>query len=282
MPLIAYVTSFNLVLGWKPVELVACLLLAGLLLIVIKPRTTRQTVYLVCALLALWLALASPISVLGDHYLFTAAVIQLLLLLLVVPVCLLLALPVDALYRTISGNRTLSTLEHVLSRPLVAWFVSMLIVCGRFLPPIYETASQNEILLFAVNLLFLAGAFIFWWPVFAPLKLGRISPIRGMIYLFLASQAVSILGILLAMTLKSSYTVYQQPNDVLGILSQLRSDLQLSATADLEIGGVTLFGVGGMAILCFIIPEFIRWYRGQEKEALQDIEKQIAGSGGQA
>src|ERR1700722_5304188 len=72
----------------------------------------RRLGYLMAALGVLFLTLMSPINALADGYLFSAHMVQHILLLLIVPALLLLSLP---------RAQSLSVMPRVFRHPLVGW-----------------------------------------------------------------------------------------------------------------------------------------------------------------
>ena len=83
----------------SPVWLAAAALLAAYFLLFRRARDRRSGPLLLAAAVLL-LAYISPIGTLADGYLFSAHMVQHLLLLLVVPMCLLLSLPAVSISTT--------------------------------------------------------------------------------------------------------------------------------------------------------------------------------------
>src|SRR5206468_2515123 len=85
---------------------------------------------------------------------------------------------------------------------------------------------------------------VFWWRVLAPREEQRLSPPAGIVYLFTACTACSVLGIILTFAPVSICPIYQHPVDRLGILSTIRGDWGLTSDRDQQIGGLLVWLVG--------------------------------------
>jgi len=77
---------------WEPTVLAGCAALAVGYVVVVRPRGIRAVSFM-AGVLTLLLALISPLDALGDTYLFSAHMLQHVLLILVVPPLLLLGIP---------------------------------------------------------------------------------------------------------------------------------------------------------------------------------------------
>jgi putative membrane protein len=99
---------------WNYIPLLFCsLVLAGYFLAF---RRRGHPAYLGGALVVFLVALISPLSALADGYLFSAHMVQHILLVLVVPAFLLLSLP-----RSFSLPRSLTVLTH----PFIGWLAGV-------------------------------------------------------------------------------------------------------------------------------------------------------------
>ena len=78
--------------NWEPTVLAGCAALAAGYVVVARPLGIRAVSFM-AGVLALLLALTSPLDTLGDTYLLSAHMLQHFLLILVVPPLLLLGIP---------------------------------------------------------------------------------------------------------------------------------------------------------------------------------------------
>src|SRR5713226_6762936 len=108
-------------------------------------------------LLALFLALESPIDVGGDKYLFSLHMLQHLLLAMIVPPLLLLGLP-DVFH----------AFDRVRVSPLLGNIGFNAVLTVWHLPFLYEATVRNQPLHVLEHLSFLGAGVLFWWPIMVP------------------------------------------------------------------------------------------------------------------
>jgi putative membrane protein len=133
-------------------------------------RSTRTASFL-CGLFAVDVALQSPLATLTNSY-FQAHVLQHLLLMIVAPALLALGAPMTLILQT-SGRRAKTIWLHVLhsrpfavlSHPLTVWFLYYGVMLGFFLTTAIGFAMTHMWLMDLINLGFLAGGMLFWWPM---------------------------------------------------------------------------------------------------------------------
>ena len=168
----------------------------------------RERALFVTGLALIFLSLNGPLHDLSDTYLFSAHMVQHLLLTLVVPPLLLMGTPgwmfrpalkyswVNALARNITGAR-------------VAFVIFNVVVAVWHLPPMYNTAMAYHNVHIAQHLMFMVSATIMWWPLLSPLpELPRLSYPGQMLYAFLMTIPMSIVAIYVAMADHVLYPAY--------------------------------------------------------------------------
>jgi cytochrome c oxidase assembly factor CtaG len=97
---------------------------------------------------------------------------------------------------------------------------------GAQLPALVNLVARNPLLHGAVQLLFLLGAVLFWWPIIRPrADHGSLTPIAKVGYLMVASVPPTIPGITLAFSHHLFYAAYRSIED------QQLAGLLLFATA---------------------------------------------------
>lgn len=100
---------------------------------------------------------------------------------------------------------------------------------------------------------------VFWWQVLAPRDADRLSPLAGIVYLFTACAACSVLGIILTFAPVSICRAYQQPVDRLGILNAVRGQWGLTTERDQQIGGLLMWVPMCLIYVTAILAQLIRW-----------------------
>ena len=244
---------------WEPSVVVGCALLLLAYVAAVRFRVAARSLFFGAGVLVLLLALVSPIDTLGDGYLFSAHMVQHILLILVVPPLLIMGIPRELIDRLL--RRTLfRKIEHVLSRAQLAWLLGVGSMWIWHWPPLYNIALSHEGIHIAEHLMFLITATIFWWPVLNPAENSRLSPLGAVIYLFSACAAHTILAILITFAPVGTYPAYLQPADTLGILPLLRNQWGLTPGVDQQLGGLLMWVPVCLIYLSFIIATMIDWY----------------------
>lgn len=194
--------------------------------------------YFALALLALILALESPIDVGGDRYLFSLHMVQHLLLAMVVPPLLLLGLPGEWLL-----------LERLRISPLAAIVIFNVVLAVWHLPFLYEATLRNEPIHVAEHLSFLAAGVLFWWPITAPSARRRgLTPIGKIAYLGFAGVPPTILGLGFILSRAVIYPFYAAAPRV----------TPLSPLDDQVAAGLVMFGLGNLIYFAAIAIIFFR------------------------
>jgi putative membrane protein len=250
---------------WHPSVLLGCAALALGYAALLRFRWTPRATLFGLGLGLLLLALLSPLHTLGDRYLFSAHMLQHLLLLLVVPPLLLLGLT-DAALERLLGLPGAGRIERVLGRPLLAWTIGMSAMWLWHLPALYNAALESELLHIVEHLSFLGSALIFWWPICVPDEHGRLHPLAGIGYLFAAMIVSGVLGMILTFASPGWYPRYLNPPDPLGVLPLLWGQWGLTPAVDQQVGGLLMWVPGGLVYLAAIVALTARWYGTPEEE----------------
>jgi len=237
---------------WNSIVLGVCILASVGYWLVFGRR--GKPLYFAGALIVFLLAFVSPFSALANGYLFSAHMVQHILLVLIVPALLLLSLP-----------RSLS-LGSPFTHPLVGWIAGVGAMWLWHAPTLCNAAATSRTVsaIQTTSLLLMGSAF--WWQVLAPREEQRLSPLAGIVYLFTACTACSVLGIILTFAPVSICPVYQNPVDRLGMLSTIRGDWGLTSDRDQQIGGLLMWvpmcGIYATAILV----QLARWHSSPQPE----------------
>jgi cytochrome c oxidase assembly factor CtaG len=211
------------------------------------------------------LALVSPIDTLGDEYLFSAHMLQHLMLILAVPPLLLLGITPNFV-RKVLEYQTLCAIERVLGNGVVAWTVGVTTLTLWHLPVLFDAALNNEYVHILEHLCFMVSATIFWWPVLASLPECRLSPLGTQLYLLGGAIANGLLGIWLTFLPAAIYTPYLNPGDSLGIVQLLRSQWGITPVVDQQTGGLLMWIGGGFVFVTIMVTMFLRWFSSTEAE----------------
>jgi putative membrane protein len=247
---------------WDPFALAACVAAAVLYGVTHRARLGARAAYFAAGLAIFVLALASPIGTLADGYLFSAHMLQHLLLVLIVPPLLLLGLPERR--RAAPSVRAPSL--------LLAWGMGVGAMWLWHAPTLCNAAAQSQLVHRVQEATLLAMGLAFFWPVLSPNVARRIAPLPGILYLFTACIACTILGILVTFSPVEVCSVYLAPTDRLGIVPTLRDGWGMTPAKDQQIGGLLMWVPACFVYLTGILGMLARFYREDDDGVPQEGE----------
>ena len=255
-------TTTDLLLhGWEihPTVVLGCVALliwyfAG------NPRLPAYAVRFWVGVLILLLSLISPIDPLGDQYLFTAHMLQHLLLILAVPPFLIAGLAPQRVAGWMA-RPPLRRAEQFLGNPAVAWLSNIAMMLAWHLPVLYNAANRITAIHITEHLCFLVTGCMFWWPIFTPLRDERMRPGPAMLYLFGAAAVSTVLGIVLTFLPAGYYQPYLHPDDEIGALHLIRVTWGISAAEDEKLAGLLMWVPGCSVYFVVMLMELGRWFR---------------------
>lgn len=201
------------------------------------------------ALAILFLSINGPLHDLSDSYLFSAHMVQHLLLAFVVAPMLLMGVTGDML-RPLIRNRRVRRLAEWGLAPTRCFVIFNVVIAGWHLPPMYNYALAHHPAHIAQHLLILAASVIMWWPVLSPLpELPRLNYPGQMLYLFLLTIPMAIVSVYIAYSDGILYPMYASAPRVWGI----------SPMDDQMMGGLIMWIPGGLFFYTVISIVFFRW-----------------------
>jgi putative membrane protein len=200
-------------------------------------------------------ALASPLDTIGDRYLFTAHMLQHLLLILGVAPLLLVGTP-GWLLRDALDELRLTQFVRWAHHPLVAFFGFNLVFALAHVPPFYELTLASEPLHALEHVVFVFTAMLMWMPVLSPVPdISAPYPALGQVlYLFLQTIPASLVGGLLALAGTALYATYEAAPRITA----------LSAIEDQQLGGLIMWVGGGLYFLIATGVVFFAWAAREE------------------
>ena len=244
--------------------LAVALVLAAYLRLLWRQVAPRHLGYLAVAVVVFLVAMVSPVATLADGYLFSAHMVQHLLLLLIVPMMFMLALPQRPLTRLFARG-SFDRFGQALAYPPVGWLCGIGVMWVWHLPPCCDGSLLNPwIALLKIATLLLAG-FAFWWPVFSPVARYRCPPEGAVMYLFSGCLGCTLLGIFLTFTTNTVCPAYATFGDPLGIRPSLLA-MGLTPAVDQQLGGLMMWVPACTIYLSSIIAVLRRWYRVTEEQ----------------
>lgn len=204
---------------------------------------TRRPIYFVAATFVFAVALFSPLATLARGYLFSAHMLQHILLVLIVPAFLLLSLPRTFL------------LPRWLTNPFVGWAAGVGAMWVWHAPALCAAANTSRAVfaLQTTSLIIMGG--LFWWQVIAPREENRLSPLVAIGYLFTACAACGVLGIIITFAPVSVCPAFQNSGGKFGLTSE----------HDQQIGGLLMWVPMCLIYASAILVQYARWHATPEK-----------------
>jgi putative membrane protein len=225
----------------------------------------RRTAAFVAGLVCIELALGSPVAVFAN-FTFVAHVFQHLLLMIAAPPLLALGAPMTLILQTCrrsSKTRILRALHSrpfgIVSHPLPVFCLYYLSMYAFFLTGALGYSMDHMWLMDVINLGFLGGATLFWWPMVGldPILQWKMSPGFKLINLMIGIPVESFLGIALLMSVHSAAPMY--------------------TLASTHTGGGVLWAATEFATVLALAPIFVAWSRSDAREGQRADARLDAG-----
>lgn len=221
-----------------------------------KPATTGQVACFSGALLAMVLSLQGPLHELSDYFLFSAHMVQHLVLILLMPPLLLAGIP-DWLLRPALNVKAIKLVARALTLPLVAFALNNAIFLAWHFPGPYDLMMRDHAVHVAMHLTIMVTGVIMWWPVMSPLpELPRIAAPLQMVYLFLVGIPMMLSAALITFSANAMYSWYVEAPRLWG----------LSPLEDQRLGGVIMWVPGGLVLWIAITAVYFRWTQREVDE----------------
>ncbi len=216
-----------------------------------------QAVAFAGAMVAMLAALVSPLDALGEDYLFSAHMLQHVLLGDVAPLLLLLSLSRvimrPATRRLAAVERALGPLAHPVTG-LVLWLVLMYL---WHLPALYDAALEQPLLHLLEHASFFAAGVAVWWPLIQPVPMRR--SLRGLwplAYIGTAKFGLAVLGLYLTWSGTAIYDYYEGVPRI----------WDLSPVEDQNIGGAIMMLEQSLTFVLVLAATFVRMLARSEEE----------------
>jgi len=212
-----------------------------------------RTIAFMAGLAAVDLALQSPLAPLTGTY-FQAHVVQHLLLMAVAPPLLAMGAPSTLFLQTAgrrSKERWLAVLRSrpfaALSHPVVVSFLYYGVMFVFFLTDLLGVAMEHMWLMDVLNLFFLLGGTLFWWPMVGidPIIHWRLGHGVRMFLVLIGSGIEAFLGV--------SILFYAHPI------------APMYSVASTRAGGALLWTAADVLSVIAFIPIYLQWQRSEER-----------------
>ena len=237
------------------------LLVAGYVRWAWRSATRRQRVSFVLALATLFAATTWPLHHLGREYLYSAHMVQHMVLAYFFAPLVWLATPASVMRRAVGTGRRARVLR-VLSHPVIAGGTFVVVALAMSLPAVVEASLRGDPLHHAVHALLVAAALLMWLPVVAPLPELRLRDGAAILYLFVQSILPTVPAAWLAFADGVIYEAYgRQPVRVSG----------LSAVHDQQLAGAVMKLVGGLFLWGLAVARFFRRFGRDDELTFEQV-----------
>lgn len=237
----------------------------------------RRTAAFVVGVVAVGLALLSPIDTLSDDLLTVHMVQHLLLVAVAAPLFAASGIGTLALRAASADVRQRYLLPFLHSRvmtaltfPVVGWVAFAGVMWGSHFSTLYNAALLDDGVHALEHLLYFAAACLFWWPLLSPDPLHwRLHPGAKLLALIAAMPPMSFLAITIIGATVPLYAAYLGRTDAFGI----------DALSDQRVAGSLMWVTGDLAILvpaAYVLLLLVRHEDAETKrvDARLDRERQ--------
>lgn len=230
---------------WHPeVQLLVGFLIGAYIYVVrvIGPKAVRpgepvvsrgNKIAFVMAISIMWIASDWPIHDISEQYLYSAHMIQHMMLSYFMPPLVLMATP-TWLARVVLGEKALYRAVKRLTHPVVAGLLFNVMVMIVHVPSLVNASVGNGALHYSLHVIVVTASLLMWMPVCGPIAEFRIGVAGQMIYLFLQSVVPTVPAAWLTFADGVVYHVYDKPLRLWGI--SVIDDQQLAGAA-MKVGG---------------------------------------------
>ncbi|MGF9965641.1 cytochrome c oxidase assembly factor CtaG [Bacillus rhizoplanae] len=279
---------------WSPFFFLFMLaVVIGYLLIIGKYRhrfpngekvSKRKIFYFISGMLLLYLVKGGPIDLLG-HVVFSAHMLEMAVMCIVVPPLLLLGLP-DWLFQYITSFRFIRMMLHIWANPIVALFVFNGLFSMYHLPVVFDAVKQSQFGHPVVLFILFFMAMMLWWPMFNPLpEYQTLSDIQKIGYMFANGMLLTPSCALIIFATEPLFATYTDPSAWMkamelcvpaGTLSNLNitgPDFLhwLPALEDQETGGIVMKIIQEIVNGTVIGYVFFSWARKERKKDAEQL-----------
>lgn len=227
------------------------------------PLSVARKISFFSSLLVIFGSLNGPIHDLSDTYLFSAHMVQHLLLTMLMPPLMIYGVP-GWMLRPLLGNRIIAAIARRITKPVACFVIFNLVIAVWHLPMFYNAAMDNHNIHILEHLMFMAAAVLMWWPVTSQLpELPRLSYPGQMLYCFLMILPMSIVAIYISMAEQVLYPAYASAPRI----------SSLSPLDDQLLGGLIMWVPGGVIFMIIMTVVFFKWAaRGEDDAASAQVD----------
>ncbi|MHB8893197.1 MAG: cytochrome c oxidase assembly protein [Candidatus Limnocylindrales bacterium] len=235
----------------------------------------RRTTAFVAGIVAVGLALLSPVDTLSDDLLTVHMVQHLLLVAVAAPLFAASGIGTLALRAASADVRQRYLLPFLHSRvisaltfPVVGWLAFAGVMWGSHFSTLYNAALFDDGVHAIEHLLYLTAAALFWWPLLSPDPLRwRLHPGAKLLALLAQMPPMSFLAVTIIGAATPLYAAYLGRTDAFGI----------DALSDQRVAGSLMWLTGDLAFLipgAVLLAAFVRHDEAEAKRADARLDRE--------
>jgi putative membrane protein len=220
-----------------------------------EPVGSGQKMLFFTGLLVLYIALGSPLHIMGHDFLFSAHMLEQALVYMAAPPCLLLGIP-GWLLRPLSSSR-LRKVTAVVSHPIVTVLSFNGLFSFYHLPVIFDTVNESGLLHTLTHTILTMAAIQIWWVIFSPLPdQKQLSELKKIGYVILNGVLLYPVCALIIFAGTPLYSTYSDVPQLISFLPPLD---------DQQLGGIIMKLVQEGIFIVTLAVIFFAWYRRENK-----------------
>jgi putative membrane protein len=220
-----------------------------------QPMAKQMTCFF-SGLLVMFASLNGPLHDLSDGYLFSAHMVQHLLLTMLVTPLLIVGTSAGML-RPALERPGVSALAQRITTGAAGFVIFNVTLIAWHLPPLYNLAMADHRVHIVQHLCFLAASVLMWWPLLS--RMPELPPLTRplqMLYICLLMIPMSVVGMMITYADEVLYPAYESAPRMWG----------LSPQEDQLIGGLIMWIPGSLIYIAILTTVFFRWAREAEEE----------------
>ena len=225
--------------------------------------TAKQATLYTLGVLTFLVSVGWPLHDLAERYLYSAHMVQHLLLGFVLPPLIYLGTP-EWLARMVIGRGLLGRIYRRASRPLIAAIAFNIALALIHWPAVVDFMLRSSLFHESIHLVFVVAAFLMWAPICSPLPevRRRMTPIAKMGYLFVQTILPTVPASFLTFGEHPLYARYITFPRLFG----------LSPVDDMQLAGLIMKIGGGLLLWGIIAVMFFRWAALEDADVIPEVE----------
>ena len=213
-----------------------------------EQAVTRKNIYAFVGAMAMWWVASDwPIHDIAEEYLYSAHMLQHMMLSYFLPPLALLATP-PWLFRILIGDGRLYNTLKFFTKPVVAGVLFNVVVMITHVPLVVNSSLDNGPLHYGLHGVVVLFSLLMWMPVVGPFKELHLGSLGKCIYLFLQSIIPTIPAAWLTFADGAVYKEYDIPVRVFG----------LSVTVDQQLAGAIMKMGGSIFLWTLVVYIFFK------------------------